>query len=340
MKVVLSIMQYDYGVEQRGYSFEYYNLYLPLCNVLGIDNVILFDFYSAFKQLGKAGMNTKIKELIETELPDVAIFALFENEFDEKIISSLKEITTTIVYFFDDPWRINFSKHWRKYFSFFTTPDYYTYQKYLTEGIKTVIYSPFGFNPNIYQKLNLPYKYDVSFVGGYSPLREWIVKKIRKAGINVAVFGRGWNADNKWVSQEEIVRIFNQSKINLNLSNAVSFHSPFLFWCLWHPKTYKPLILLRKTKEQVKGRHYEINACGGFQLSYFVPGLNLIYEIDKEIVCFENVEQLINEIKFFLQADSLREEIALNGYLKSHNFHKADFYIKNMLEIAVKHKNK
>ena len=146
MKAAAIMMKYDYGDEHRGYSFEYYNIYLPMCDVLEEENVLLFDFYSEFKKRGKKEMNKRLKDFIISERPDFAVFCLFENEFDEEMISSLKEFTKTVVYFIDDPWRRKFAAHWRNYFHFSTTPDYYMFKRYKTEGIKNVILSPFGFN--------------------------------------------------------------------------------------------------------------------------------------------------------------------------------------------------
>ncbi len=331
-KALVAILKYDYGVESRGYSYEYNNIYLPICSLLGQSNVILFDFYSEFKSFGKNGMNKKLKEIVIAEKPDFALFALFENEFDEDTISSLRNYTKTISYFIDDPWRVEFAKHWRKFFNYFSTPDYYTYQKYLFDDITNVIYSPFGFNPDIYKKLDLEKCYDVSFVGNYSPFRRWIIDSLGKKGINVNVFGRNWGKYGKWVSQDEVVRIFNQSKINLNLSNASYYDLRFLLHSVFSIKDWKELLLLKKNKEQVKGRHYEINACGGFQLSYFVPGLNMIYEIDKEIAVFESVNHLADEIEFFLKNDSLRNSIAEAGYKRSITEHSSVQYLKNLIQ--------
>ncbi len=331
MKIVLSIMKYDYGVKERGYSYEYYNIYLPLCDLYGIDSIILFDFYSEFKDLGKLKMNKKLKDLIFNEEPDCAFFCLFENEFDENIIHSLAEKTKTLVYFFDDPWRQNYVKHWIKYFNFFSTPDYYMYRKYLLENIHNVYYTPFGYNSTFYKKLNLEKIYDVSFVGGYSPLRKWIIKNLEDDGINVSVFGRGWGNNINYISQEQVVEIFNQSKINLNLSNAIHGDIQFLLWTLKSPRNLKQLIYLKKKKEQVKGRHYEINGCGGFQLSYYVPGLNLIYEIDKEIAVYEDIKFIPDAIRFYLKDDELRNSIANEGYERSKKDHSAQNYLKDLI---------
>ncbi len=330
-KAFISILKYDYGIKSRGFSYEYYNIYMPICDILGKENVFLFDFYTEYKASGKQGMNKKLREIIVSEKPDFALFSLFENEFDEEVVSTLRDHTKTISYFMDDPWRVEFARHWRKYFDFFSTPDYYTYQKYLLDEIPNVIYSPFGFNPSVYKKTDTEKKYDVSFVGNYSPYRRWIVDHLYDSGIMVNVFGRNWGKYGSWITQEEVVNVFNQSRINLNLSNAVSRDASFLIHSLSSIRDLKELLLLKKNKEQVKGRHYEINGCGGFQLSYFVPGLSLIYEIDKEIAVYENVENLPDEIKFFLRNEDLRNTIAGNGYIRSQKDHTADHYLDNLI---------
>ena len=331
-KAFIAILKYDYGVKARGYSYEYYNIYLPFCDLLGKENVFLFDYTTEYKELGKAGMNKKLQETIISEKPDFALFSLFEDEFDEDTVSSLRDYTKTVSYFIDDPWRTEFARHWRQYFDFFSTPDYYTYRKYLMENISNVIYSPFGFNQNIYKKINLEKIYDVSFVGNYSPYRRWIIDYLKTKDIKVNVFGRNWGKYGKWISQEEVVNVFNQTKINLNLSNATNFELPFLLHSAFSIKDWKELILLKKHKEQVKGRHYEINGCGGFQLSYFVPGLNLIYEIDKEIAVFENVKSVPDEINFFLMHDDLRNDFAEQGYQRSMKEHKAEAYLEKLIQ--------
>ena len=336
MKIFVAIMKYDYGVIERGFSFEYYNVFLPLCEVYGNENVILFDYFSEVKQNGKSRMNNRLKEIISSEKPEVSVFCIiWEDQFDEEVVSSLRNITKTVIYFFDDPWRQKFVRHWIKYFDFFSTPDYYMLKQYELEGLKNVIYSPFGFNSSIYKKIDVEKKYDVSFVGGYSPLRKWIIRHIEKEGIEVNIFGRDWGKRGKWITQEEMVEVFNSSKINLNLSNAVYTDPKFLLWSMHSYQNLRDLVLLRKTREQVKGRHYEINGCGGFQLSYFIPGLNMVYEIDKEIAVYESIERIPQLVKFFLEADELRNSIAESGYKRSMQEHSAQSYMKRLVEIVL-----
>jgi spore maturation protein CgeB len=323
-------MKYDYGIEERGFSFEYLNTYLPAVDVFGKDNVLLFDFMTGFKKNGKRKMNDDLFEMIKSEKPDLTIFCLFKFEIEEVTVSKIKSFTRTLSYFYDDPWRQPFFRHWIEYFDYFSTPDFYMFKQYELEGLTRARYSPFGFNSSIYIKKDLPQKYEVSFIGGYSAYRRWVFHLLEKEGIKVNIFGRGWEGEKSWVTQEEMVDIFNQSKINLNLSNASLFDIKFLTYSLSSPFAVKNILRTKKNKEQIKGRHYEINGCGGFQLSYFVPGLNLIYEIDKEIAAFENVHNLPDIIRFFLKSDEQRSKIAAQGYQRSIKEHTAQGYIERL----------
>ncbi len=332
MKIMTVLMQHDYGVLSRGASFEYTNIHLPTIELFGAENVFHFDFYVQFKLAGKEAMNSQLIEEAKKFAPDIMLFCLFENEIAESTVQELNTFTKTAVYFFDDPWRQKFVRHWIQYFRYFSTPDYYMYRQYQSEGLIQAVYSPFGYNQDIYKKKELPITYEVSFVGGFSSYRQWVVTLLRKAGLEVHVFGRGWDGDQKWITTEEMVDIFNQSAVNLNLSNGVSYNLFHVLSSFTSPKAVKTLLMNRKIKEQVKGRHYEICGCGGFQLSYFVPGLNLAFEIDKEIAVFEDPQLLADQIKFFLRHDSLRKEIAEAGYQRAFREHSAKQYLKNMFE--------
>jgi spore maturation protein CgeB len=334
MKAALCMMQYDYGEPSRGFSYEYINIFLPMKKILGETNVILFDFYAEFRKSGKAAMNEKLKDFINSEHPDFTLFCLFENELDEQILLSLKEKTVTAAYFFDDPWRKEYARYWRNYFHYSTTPDYYSHLQYLSEGKSNIIYAPFGYNSDIYKKIDIEKKYDVSFVGGYNPYRKWALDFLRNKGVKVSVFGRGWG--KSWLSQEEMVNVFNSSKINLNLSNSISYDYRYIVSSILSPKDIKQLLLLKKNKEQVKGRHFEINGCGGFQLSYFVPGLNLMYEIDKEIAVYEDIDSLPDEINFYLNNPGVRDEAARAGYERSLKDHKAENYLSDLIRQIMK----
>ncbi len=109
-------------------------------------------------------------------------------------------------------------------------------------------------------------------------------------GVSVQVFGHGWQGRPR-LPFHQMVRLFSRSKINLNLSNASMM-----------------------TGQQIKGRNFEIPGAGGFLLSGPADGLGDYYEDGREIVTFNDVDDLADKARYYLAHDAERERIARNGY--------------------------
>ncbi|MBT9168802.1 MAG: Spore protein YkvP [Syntrophomonadaceae bacterium] len=132
------------------------------------------------------------------------------------------------------------------------------------------------------------------------------------------------------ITSEDMISIFNQSRINLNLSNCVSWDIRYLFTPFrpikntlraWRQAVHAIRRTDMKTVEQVKGRHFEINACGGFQLSYYVEGLERMYSIGEEIALFVSPQDLVEKTRYYLKHEEEREAIAKRGYLRTRSDH-------------------
>ena len=310
MKIIVVAMLYDYGIEERGYSLEYYHFYQPLKEMY--DNVQMFDFMTLLKQKGKQSMNQELLCLVKESRPDLVMFSLYTDQFIPEMVDELRKYAKTLCFFHDDGWRVEFCRFWARHFDWFTTPDSYRVPQYRHLGYNNAIHFPYACNPVIYKKLALPKKYEVSFVGGAHPYRKWFIGKLRKAGIQVYAAGSGWPAGN--LTQDEMVRVINQSKINLNLSNSTSWDLRYLI------SSHRHLIntlQAAKNVEQMKARPFEINGCGGFQLSYYVDGLEHFYEIGQEIVVYLDVDELIRKVRYYLADDDEREAIANRGYQRT-----------------------
>lgn len=307
MKILVVAMLYDYGKKERGHSYEYYNFYLSLKEVF--QEVEFYDFLGEYNAKGKEVMNSELLAKIKGNNYDVVLFSLYTDQFIPDTIREMGKYTKTLCFFHDDTWRRDFSTYWAQYFDYFTTTDIYGEEKYKKMGLPNAIYFPWGSNQHIYKKLDLPKIYDVSFVGGYHPWREWLIKLLQKEGIRVEAFGAGWK--NGHVEQDDMIRIFNQSKINLNISNSTSWDMRYMLSSL---KALKNTLRSRKSYEQMKARHFEINGCGSFQLSYYVEGLEHNYEIGKEIAIYNSPDELAEKVKYYLNNEEEREQIALTGY--------------------------
>jgi spore maturation protein CgeB len=167
---------------------------------------------------------------------------------------------------------------------------------------------------------------------------------LQEAGIKVDVWGSGWESGR--LSQEEMIRVFNESRINLNLSNAST------------PVYCRPQSLLQRNvkrlfsmtrdslsktevsaradnenqhyPEQIKGRNFEVPGCGGFLLTGKAENLEAYYEVDKEVACFDDMDDLIKKVKYYLCDEKLRETIAARGYQRTLDEHT---YVHRFTEI-------
>lgn len=314
MRILLAIMKHDYGDLESGYSYEYINYFQSLIQ-LGHE-VILFDFMSLTKAHGKTKMNQLLLEEVLLVKPDVAIFHLYTDQFDVDTITKVRKLTKTMSIFHDDTWRKDFTNFWIRYFDYSTTPDYFSYLDYQANGFSNIFFFPYGCSEISYTKLNLKKKYDVSFIGRWHPYRQWIINKIRKAGIPVNAVGPGWNSG--MLDHNDMVALICQSKINLNISNSSSWDIRYLLTSF---RALLDRLRSKKTVEQIKGRHFEINGCGGFQLTNYVGGLENHYVIGREIAVYGSPEDLIEKIKFYLKHDSIRDSIANAGYLRTNSDH-------------------
>lgn len=138
----------------------------------------------------------------------------------------------------------------------------------------------------------------VSFVGdtlNYAGRREY-VDCISQSGISVETFGTG--SKNGPVSLEEMVSIFNRTKINLNFTGILG------------KSMLRSMPDINSLIRQLKGRIAEVALSGGFVLSEYAPGIEEVFKPDSEIVIFRSKEELIEKITYYLAHDAEREAIA------------------------------
>ena len=335
MKVLFVSMKYDYGDKSRGLSGDYYYFEEPLKHI--VDTVLTFDYMTVFQEQGKECMNKQLLNMIRMEVPDLVLFVPYTDQFIPEVIDEINKRTVTIGYFFDDIWRAEYCGFWAEHFTYVTTSDINGVKRWQDKGYNNFIYSPFGCNHRFFVKKDLDKIYDVSFIGGRHPYRAWVVNRLRKAGVDVNAWGYGW--PNGRLSFEAMVDVFNQSRINLNLSNNESWDFRYIF-SLTRP-VKETLSVMKSTirattikdakiYEQVKARHFEINACGGFQLSYYVEGLESHYHIGNEIAIYESVDALTDKVKYYLKNEDEREGIAQNGYMRALRDHTMEKRFQNI----------
>ena len=347
MKILYVTNKYDYGKPELGFSYEHYNLYDTLVKMdEGKHEVIYFPTDEIMMKEGERGLNEGLLERVEKEKPDLVFFVYGGTMIRKETIKEIGKKTITLNWFYDDHWRFdNYSKYWGPLYHWVATTDPLAPEKYRKIGYKNAVFLPQGCTPNIYKPLNLPKIYDVSFVGRPHGIRRKMIEKLKSAGIEVKCFGEGWPSG--YISQDEMIKVFSQSKINLNFSEASGTFLKQLGLLFFHRKDDRSLhlnsprqfldrlktFLPEMKSKQIKGRVFEIPACKGFLLTGYAPKLEELYEIGKEIECFHNFEELVEKIKYYLVNEKEREAIATAGYERTVRDHTYEQRFKKMFKI-------
>ena len=318
MKILYVASRYDYGDAGRGFSFEHANFYDTLVH-LGHE-VTYFDFLTLSRELGRPAMNERLRRHVQELRPALMFACLTGDELDFFSIKAISEsgVTKTLNWFCDDHWRFEkFSRRWAPAFNWVATTASSAVPKYRDMGLTNVIKTQWAANHFQYRSLDLPLKHDLSFVGRVYGQRQQIVDRLRRAGIEVYARGYGWPQGR--ATQEEMIEIFNQSRINLNLADSPKQ----LNW-------FKRLTRRKPPAKQIKGRNFEIPGCGGFLLTDHADNLEDYYEPGKEVGLFHDFDDLVEKVRYYLSHETERAAIAQAGYARTVREHTYELRFKEI----------
>ena len=206
------------------------------------------------------------------------------------------------------------------------TTDRESIDYFKNAGTPNVIYSCFATNPDVYKKMNLAHKYDVSFVGtAFGHRGDSTIPMLLDNDVNVRVWGDFWRDDERpgYIADSRVdsiagskvpithmVQLFNETKINLCFS--VGFH-------IDHYRGYEP--------RTMKLRHFEITASGGFMMTDWSSSGVGYYELDEffkpgvECEVYSSDMELVDKTKYYLEHEDERNKIAQAGYERCINDH-------------------
>jgi len=109
------------------------------------------------------------------------------------------------------------------------------------------------------------------------------------------------------LSDLQMIQMYSRSKINLGFSTCGESH------------------LSDQKILQIRLRDFEVPMSGGFYMVEYMEELDEFYEVGKEIVCYQSLEDLVDKIQYYLSHDDQREMIRRAGYercLRDHTWHK------------------
>jgi len=179
-------------------------------------------------------------------------------------------------------------------------------EKLINSGARYPYYLPMAADPSVHRKIALSdgdkesYGSDLSHVGaGYFNRRNFFLGLL---DYNFKLWGNEWDGagaistilqdEGRRVSTDETVKIFNSTRINLNL----------------HSSTYTKGV--NPHGDFVNPRTFELAACGAFQLVDERSLLAEVFEAGKEVVTFNDLQSCRNAIDYYLSHPDEAKKIA------------------------------
>ncbi len=206
-----------------------------------------------------------------------------------------------ITVFSDDEWRhFNYDRYLALYSDLFTIAVKDNLKAYQDYGFDP-FYMQWACNPGMFYSVPSNKEgLDVTFIGAAYGQRTEYVRFLISNGINIRVFGRGWNRYpdirpycGEYLSHKEMLEVISRSKINLNF--------------LWTSA--------EKERCTIKGRTLELSACRAFQLSNHTDEfMNYGFSHGDNIAVFNDRNDLLEKIRYYLAHDSERDAIANRAY--------------------------
>jgi hypothetical protein len=168
---------------------------------------------------------------------------------------------------------------------------------YLAEGGRP-IYMPEGFDAQAYRPMDLPRDIPVSFVGAAYGYRPAVIASLRRRGVPIETFGRGWPGSGY---VDDLIAITNRSQINLGMGG------------IGYSETFTTL----------KGRDFDVPGTGGgMYITSFMPDLAHHYEIGREIVCYRSRDEMLEQIRYYLARPEAARAIADAGRARALRDHR------------------
>jgi hypothetical protein len=283
------------------------NLYLPLVD-LGHDVVEFdYDLMQTFRNLDPtdakqgafiAGNRPKVTAAFLEQVraahalrPVDLVFTYFTDACIEA--GALDEIRgmgiKTVNWYCNGSYQLHLVREISPRYDWCLVPEKFRMGDYVAMGARP-IYCQEAANPNVYRPYEVAKEFDVTFVGQAYGERPLLIRELVERGIRVHVWGHGWrNPHPKYLpaetyeainaipaelrndplGDEEMVKMYSRSKINLGFSTCGDTH------------------LARERVVQVRLRDFEVPMSGGFYLVERMEELGEFFELGREVACYE-----------------------------------------------------
>jgi hypothetical protein len=205
------------------------------------------------------------------------------------------------IHFFtdDDQYFFPFSRYFALYYhlSVYTYSKIYQDKLYEKHKLNAKLV-PYGANKDIFYPVKSDKIYDVIFIGSsHIPQRVKVIKFLKENGINIKVFGKGWESIKEFsdiyggfVKDDDMAKIYSKAKIVINFLGTL------------------------ENKCILKGKVFETAMCKTFQIVEECEEVKFWLKNKESIIFYKNLDDLLEIIRYYLKYPDKREKIVENAY--------------------------
>lgn len=166
-----------------------------------------------------------------------------------------------------------------------------------------VIFTTQGFDKNIHRPIvEFSKKYGVCFIGHYEKDREEIIKRFLDNGIVVKLAGIHWEKFVKNNPSRNLIYLGQGVYGEDYVKTISSSYFSLGFLSKWIPEKHTT-------------RTFEIPACKTALITEYNDEIASFYD-DKEVIYYNNLDEMVDKVKFYLNHKSELEQLIENGYNK------------------------
>lgn len=189
-------------------------------------------------------------------------------------------------------------------------------EAYRAAGAKRAVFLHNGVDPDHHRR-STPHRSfasDVAFIGGaHYPDRIDLIKTLHDE-FDLKVYGPGWQKfgiqpARHRIGVKQFSRVCASTKIIVGIDISADLELCF------------------------SNRTWFVLGCGGFLITRYVPGLELLFANHKHMVWYRDKEEAGDQVRFYLRHDALRERIASTAYEFVHTHYPFDRMASNMVDV-------
>jgi spore maturation protein CgeB len=241
----------------------------------------------------------------------------------------------TIIWFVDDPYVTDLTVQIAPHYDYIFTHERSCLTLYHSVGCAHVYHLPLAAHFDLFRPMSVPHEYktDICFIGVafwnrvelFDEIAPYLKdKRVLIGGIlwdrmkNYSMVSRF--VHDQWIEVPETAKYYNGAKIVINLHRTPETGKDNLNGINWPAESINP-------------RTFEMAACGTLQLTDMRSELPEHYVIGSEIAVFNNAQELIHQMDYYLTHDAQRLQVAARGYQRTKRNHTFGDRIRTLLDV-------